>query len=247
MKILDKISGLLFPLQNSCLLCKKGASYGSLCPKCRAEIITRHDFTFCPVCGRYQLEVSSTKQKHNVCQECRETTPRFLAAKSLGPFRGALKEAIYLYKYGGHRSLSIVFGQLLAELLLDEPGLADTDLLIPVPLSQEKAVTRGFNQSELLAVKIGKILNLPVSNDLVRVRNTPSQSKLARKARMDNIKGAFALSNKISGGNVVLIDDILTTGATAGECAGVLLQAGVQKVTVLTLASGIQEKDNYLF
>ncbi len=246
MEALKKMLTLLFPVPNNCLLCGLSAGQNNICPRCREKIITRDKFLYCPVCGRYYPEGSPGKDKNRLCAECLETPPAFFMARSLGPYRGALKEAIYNYKYRGYRSLASFFGRLLAELLLNEPGFAGTDILVPVPLSQEKTDLRGFNQSALLAAKIGQILNLPVSTDLIRLRNTPSQSKLVRKARIANIKGAFTLNNHFGVRNILLIDDIFTTGATAGECARVLLESGGQSIGVLTLASGVQEKDNNL-
>ncbi len=165
-----------------------------------------------------------------------------MLARSLGPYRGALREAIHLYKYNGYRSLADFFAPLLAEVFLKEAGFSSTDVIVPVPLSQDKLKVRGFNQSELLAVKTAKILNLPVSTALSRLKQSPAQSSLIGAARQDYIQGVFAACKTVNRMNVLLVDDILTTGATAGECSCVLLRAGAKSVCVLTLSSGIQEK-----
>lgn len=245
MTTFEKILALLFPLAKGCLLCGKGRERTAVCRGCREKMSARNHFSSCPVCGRYHDQVTAGSENKLTCSECLRIPPAYFAARSVGPYRGPLKEAIYLYKYRGYRSLSQVFGQLLTELFLSEPRFTNADLLVPVPLSPQKTISRGFNQSELLAVRVGQLLNLPVEACLVRVRHTPSQSKLTGKARRDNVKGVFALSKTPRHRNVILIDDILTTGATAEECAKVLLQAGVRWVGVLTLASGIQENINY--
>ncbi|MHB9093456.1 MAG: ComF family protein [Eubacteriales bacterium] len=244
MTALEKIMALLFPLAKTCLLCGKGKAQDGICQGCRKKISARNGFSLCPVCGRYHAQGNSGNENNKSCVECLKFPPSYFAARSLGPYKGILKEAIYLYKYRGYRSLSDVFGQLLAELFLSEPCFAGTDLLVPVPLSLQKTNSRGFNQSELLAARLGQLLNLPVETCLIRVRHTPSQSKLTGKARREIVKGVFALGENPRPGNVILIDDIFTTGATAEECVSVLLTAEVKSVGVLTLASGIQENIN---
>jgi ComF family protein len=163
----------------------------------------------------------------------------------LGPYQGLLKETVYLFKYGGCTSLAKFFGLLLAELYIDEPQYPRDPVLVPVPLSQEKLQARGYNQSELVAAEIGRILNLPVSSALRRVVHTPSQTRLTRQARQEMIKGVFVLTQKLERPDVILVDDILTTGSTAGECTRVLRESGIKAVGVLTIASGIQENINF--
>ncbi len=246
---LEKISGLLFPRSGNCLLCGLDSGQAGICLRCRGKMAAGWETLSCPVCGRYYpggpagnpAGSFSGSPAGRLCRECRETLPAFALARSLGPYRGELKEAIYLYKYRGYRSLADVLGPMLAGLLLEEPDFAGAGLLVPVPLSREKVEARGFNQSALLADKVGRILNLPVSSALIRIKHTASQSKLTRQARIKNVSGAFASTGNLSCPYAVLVDDILTTGATAGECAEVLRQAGVPRVGVLTLAAGVQD------
>jgi len=242
--LLDKIFSLLYPSGRECLICGMDAGFTDICPGCAEEIKCSYDLAFCPVCGRYRPKDPKDPKNAALCQECREVLPAFLTARSVGPYRGALKEAIHLYKYKGYRSLADFFVPLLSAAFWREPAFSGTDVLVPVPLTPDKMKSRGFNQAELLAVKTGEILNLPVSTALTRLKQTPSQSRLIRAARQDYIQGVFAVCGEINPGNVLLVDDILTTGATAGECARVLLRAGAKSVRVLTLASGIQEKLN---
>ncbi len=297
MRLLDKMLHLLFPQQSSCLLCGQPAGSEALCGDCMEGIGgSRQDLNSCQRCGRYLPETGEDNdagrsgKAHKggrYCPECLEAPPAFFMARSLGPYRGDLKQVIYMYKYTGYRSLCRPLGLLLAELFLREKEFWDSRVIVPVPLSLEKMRTRGFNQSELLAERMGQLLNLPVVRCLLRTIDTPSQSKLTRQGRQDNIRGAFAINrqliinrqimhgngtaafadgmaafaggtaapaggiaapaggiNKTLGraGKVLLVDDILTTGATAGECSRVLLREGAQSISVITLASGLQEK-----
>lgn len=237
---------ILFPEQQICLICGLGIGTDGICVKCRTSILAEK-VAFCQVCGRYRSEKSTGLRSAPICKACLKMPPPFYAARSLGPYTGTMKEALYIFKYQGHRSLTNFFGLLLANVFLDEVVFAHTSVLVPVPLSKQKIVVRGFNQSQLLAEKLGQILRLPVENCLTRIIDTKSQSKLVREARKENVKGAFEIDAikqaNISGKKVLLIDDILTTGATVSECVDVLLHSGVQNVGVLTLASGTQEKN----
>jgi len=237
---------LLFPAAGSCLICGRDNVGNGVCRQCHDAVAKKPKLYYCPVCGRYYPFRAAVCKADLICAECVERPPAFFAARSVGPYGDQLKEAIYRYKYGGFRSLSFFLGELLADLFLNEPSFGDTNLLVPVPVSPAKVGIRGFNQSELLACRMASLLSLPVNNCLFRVRHTPSQSKLTGKVRKEILKGAFAMIERLGQVNVVLVDDILTTGATARECARVLLETGVKRVGVITLASGIQEKfDNY--
>lgn len=237
--MLKKFLDLIFPPGPGCPICgDKADAYGA-CIRCRQEITDIGGYTACTACGRYRPVLRGTAG--GLCPECRISLPPFYPARSLGLYQGLLKEAIYLFKYSGCTPLAGFFGLLLAELYMGDSKFPRNPVLVPVPLSPQKMLARGFNQSELVAVEIGRILNLPVSNALKRVAHTTSQSKLTRTARREMIKGVFDLNHKLQAQDVILIDDILTTGSTAGECARILLDSGIRTIGVLTIASGIQE------
>lgn len=241
--MLRKFFDLIFPFGPACpVCCSKADSYGA-CPRCRDRITDTGGYIACPTCGRYQT--LRTQGAGSFCTECQNSPPLFYPARSLGPYQGLLKESVYLFKYDGCTSLARFFGLLLAELYMNEPRYPRDPVLLPVPLSREKLQTRGFNQSELVAAEIGKILNLPVSSALRRVVHMPSQSKLTKLARQEMIKGVFDLTQRLERPDVIVVDDILTTGSTVGECTRVLLASGVRTVGLLTIASGIQENINF--
>ncbi|MDT3699088.1 MAG: ComF family protein [Thermincola sp.] len=234
-----KFLDIVFPPGPGCPICgDKADAYGA-CARCRQEITDTGGYAACTACGRYRPILRGTAG--GLCPECRISPPPFYPARSLGLYQGLLKESIYLFKYGGCTSLAGFFGLLLAEIYMTEPKYPRYPVLVPVPLSQQKMQARGFNQSELVAAEIGRTLNLPVSSALKRIAHTTSQSKLTRIARREMIKGVFALDHKLKAPDVILVDDILTTGSTVAECTRILLDSGVRTVGVLTIAAGIQE------
>ena len=131
----------------------------------------------------------------------------------------------------------------MADFSFPDFDFTDYSLIIPVPLHIKKLRERGFNQSLILADAIGKKWQIPVNFSLLkRHKFTLTQTGLNKKEREQNIKGAFEVSDKekIAGRNIILIDDVYTTGATINECAKILIKAGAQKVAVLTLARVLQ-------
>lgn len=151
---------------------------------------------------------------------------------------GTLRQAILLFKYGGRRSLARHLGRLMVEAAGDLFDPHEFDLLIPVPLHPKRERVRGFNQAALLAKEMGRGFCLDVGYRLLhRVRATEVQSGGPRE-REANVKGAFAVArpDQVKGTRPLIIDDVLTTGATANECAKALLAAGAAEVGVYTLA-----------
>ena len=168
------------------------------------------------------------------CGLCRRGVRGFDAAYSFGFFEGELRELIHLFKYGGVQTLVKPLGRLLSIAL---PRDAGYDVIVPMPLHWRKRWQRGFNQSELLARDLGRRTHIRVLNALQRVRNTASQAGLTSAKRRENVSGAFrAKKGALPGKSVLLIDDVMTTGATAASCARALKLAGASRVTLLTLA-----------
>ncbi len=174
-----------------------------------------------------------------LCGMCRRGLVGFDAVRSFGFYEGELRELIHLFKYGNVTMLAGPLGRLLARTM---PENSRFDVVIPMPLHWRKRWQRGFNQAELLAAEIGRRTNVPVRNALRRVRNTASQAGLTSSKRRRNVSGAFQASRGVkmrtvlNGASVLLIDDVVTTGATAASCARALKRAGARQVTLLTLA-----------
>jgi competence protein ComFC len=174
------------------------------------------------------------------CGLCRLGLQGFDAVYSYGSYEGTLRELVHLFKYGGVRPLAGTFGKFLAQAL---PRETSFDVIVPMPLHWFKQWQRGFNQSDDLAREIGKKWHVPVRNVIRRRRATVPQAGLTNAKRRANVRGAFQMSigriargKPLQGMRVLLVDDVVTTGATASACARVLKRAGAAHVALLALA-----------
>ncbi len=173
------------------------------------------------------------------CGLCRRGVRGFDVAYSFGFYEDHLRKLIHLFKYSRIQTLSGPLGKLLARALPLEQSF---DVIVPMPLHWRKRWQRGFNQAELLAREISRRTHVPVRDALRRVRNTESQAGLTSAKRRKNVSGAFQPSRRavnrklLEGTRVLLIDDVMTTGATAASGARALKRAGARHVTLLTLA-----------
>jgi len=169
------------------------------------------------------------------CALCRLGLNGFDAAYSFGAFEAELRELIHVFKYGGVETLAQPLGRFLAVAL---PREEPFDAVVPMPLHWIRRWSRGFNQSELLAREIGRRASVPVRNLVRRVKATTPQAGLTNAKRRANVSGAFRVRRgaDVRGLRVVLVDDVMTTGATASACARVLKQAGAARVVLLTVA-----------
>jgi len=167
----------------------------------------------------------------------------FSSARSIGVYEGALLDAIHRFKYNGKTSLAKPLVTIMDRSITSNKiaGLSvhSCDLIVPVPLHKTRLKERGFNQSLLLARELARLYNLSMDYlNLKRIRATDHQVNLKGKDRLINVKGAFAVEDKVAfkDKKVLLIDDVYTTGATIVECSKVLKRAGAKNVDVLTLA-----------
>jgi ComF family protein len=169
------------------------------------------------------------------CALCRNGLRGFDAAYCFGSYEGVLRELIHLYKYGRVKTLAGPLGDLLAAAL---PRGEPFDAVVPVPLHWRRQWQRGFNQSELLARVIARRCGIPVVRALRRVRPTLTQAGLSNTGRRRNVAAAFRCrgARPVEARRILLIDDVMTTGATAAACALALKRAGARKVALLTVA-----------
>ena len=191
----------------------------------------------CPSCGRpFASKFSLTHSPGHRCGECRRRPPRFDHALAVGSYDGILADSIRLFKYHGKTSLA----RPLGELLFRELGaLSSVDCLVPVPLHPKRLREREYNQALLLCDVVGKQTDIEVlPHSLERSRETAPQKGLNLLNRRRNVRRAFTVKrpSDIKDREVLLVDDVLTTGATVNECARMLKHAGAKTVTVLTLA-----------
>lgn len=191
----------------------------------------------CPGCAipfgsKFALSHSPTHR----CGPCRKRPRRFDGAASAGPFEGALAEAIHRFKYKGCRAMAEPLGQAVFRAAARIPR---PDLVIPVPLSRRRLMEREYNQALLLADRVAGRFGLPMdSTTLIRVRDTEAQTKLSERERRAGIRRAFRVDDPaaVEDKRVWLVDDVMTTGATAEECARTLKRAGAKAVYILTAA-----------
>jgi ComF family protein len=178
----------------------------------------------------------------HLCGRCLETPPPFIKARSALVYDRSVVDIIHCFKYKGKAQLAHPLGILMCQAFERFWEDESVDLVLPVPLHQRRARQRGFNQAGLLAAEWRQHLqarDVPIATGvLVRTGATSSQTGLGRRARKSNIRGAFTVRQpeRIEGCHLLLVDDVITTGATAGECARVLLANGARQVDVLALA-----------
>jgi ComF family protein len=216
--------------------------YPSLCPVCRNPSDTHVHAPIClrcwntierycgPSCRVCAVPIVSSHAR--LCGECLSRPPRFSSVLAYGLYSGALREAVHLFKFLGIRRLGRPLGRLLSCLPVPE-----ADMIVPVPLSKGRLRQRGFNQSLLLAKALSKNLGIHLSMDcLVKKRDTLPQTGLCANERVNNLKGAFETRGDVARKRVILLDDVMTTGATVRECAKALARAGAEEIIVVILA-----------
>jgi ComF family protein len=228
---------LVFPAL--CPVCERRLGPGRRDPLCRRcwDAIERIAPPWCERCG---LPVVTFERELAVrpllCGRCAVEAPAYDYARSAARYEGALRDALHAFKFGSRRALA----RPLAELALEQcaaalpPGIA---AVVPVPLSWERERERGFNQARLIAERVAKRLAVPLrARWLTRARATRPQSDLSAAERRANVRGAFRASPAAAGRHVLIVDDVLTTGATLAECARALRDAGAGPVGLLTVA-----------
>lgn len=160
----------------------------------------------------------------------------------LGRFNDSVRDLIHKLKYQGRTAVGQLWGRALGEKLQGRINNQNENwrwIVIPVPLFGARKRERGYNQCDVIALELGRVLDVKVETQfLKRVQNTPSQTTLNREERLSNVSGAFALSRKasLSGLNVILVDDVITTGATIGACAQTLRLGGVEHILALAVS-----------
>ena len=226
---------LIWP--ETCTGCNtNGATAAGFCQDCGRRLLALTVLEHCPRCGG-TLGPGLTASEDG-CYGCPDVMPRFRQVVRLGPYAPPLRNAIRQMKYrrGGQAPRHLC--RMLARAVASRCPEADFDLVMPVPMHWLRRLARGCNHSGSIASAMASELALPLGQELIRVRNTPPQVHLSASRRAANVRGAFGVSSRrgLAGAHVLLVDDVVTTGATANEATRTLLAAGARRVTVAVLA-----------
>ena len=219
-----------------CYVCRESCSgkYG-LCEVCIAKI--RYiPYPHCLKCGR------RLANKETLCRECASKKSPLERGWSCCYYEGTIKECIHLFKYNRYIGLIDVFRDIAVNFIRKNNIAKKVDLIVPVPLHPAKRRGRPYNHAEVFASSVAKVIAIPADlKNLKKIKWTESQSELNKDKRLENVKESFLAvdKNSFSGRNVLLVDDVYTTGATINECAKALLDANANKVFSLTLARGV--------
>ena len=215
-------AGAWFP--QDCALC--GALAPSLlCAPCHAELPPAR--AGCPQCA-------APGTADDLCGQCLRSPPQFDATVSAFRYDFPLDRLVQSFKFNGNLAFSHLFAQALVEQVRGYPV---PNVIVAVPLAKARLLTRGFNQSALVAAEIAKALSVRCDNfGLLKTRETVPQAGLDRDARHKNVKGAFACSTPLTGLTVAVVDDVMTTGATLSEAARALKAQGAARVVAWVVA-----------
>lgn len=226
-RLVSSLFSLLYP--STCPVCKNPSDtipHAPICSGCWASI-ERYSGPSCRVCA-----APLASEHSRVCGECLQKPPPFSMVLNYGLYSGTLSEAIHLLKFSGVKRLAGPLGKLLSGLPI--PG---ADGIVPVPVTVKTLRERGFNQTLLIAKCLSGRLHIPLKMDILsKTKETRPQIGLGARERAVNLKNSFAVRGRLHKTRLLLIDDVMTTGATARECAKALMKAGAEEVVVITLA-----------
>jgi ComF family protein len=228
----------LTDIEQACALCE-ATSRGAVCAACADNLPrTQHGLT-CQVCA-------IPGASNAVCGQCLRDPPHFDASVAAFHYQYPFDKLVQSFKFGADLKLVQFFASALAQTvsLLHTQAEAFPQIVVALPLANQRLKERGFNQSALLAAGVANQLKLPVAHGaMLRIRETPPQSGLNREARIKNIRGAFACDTSLVGKSVAIVDDVMTTGATLSEAARILKSAGACRVEAWVLARAISERN----
>ena len=228
---------LLYP--RMCAGCGLPADYAGhlLCGQCLLGLPLIHP-PYCRCCGD---PVEGQIDHAYECSYCRRRSPFYRAARSSVRYRGSARKLIRRFKYEGMTALAADCAPLIVATALTHFSSVPFDAVLGVPLHRRRERMRGFNQSNILADCAGRMLGLPAPRVVLdRRRDTPTQTGLSMAQRRGNVRNAFVVKRPawIEGRRILLVDDVMTTGATVNACSGALIEAGAASVHVVTVARG---------
>ncbi|MEA2103876.1 MAG: ComF family protein [Candidatus Cloacimonadota bacterium] len=227
--LINQTLDLFYP--KYCFVCgEKLFENDFLCEKCK-EKIELTDKNICFICGKNEI-------KNGICDDCKSKY-HFDSVFAALKYNPIIKNLMHNFKYAEFKKLANYLGAYLVECLLEYPFISQIDYVIPIPLHKVKKRSRGFNQADLIAEFVANKLNIKFSSTLItRKKFTKSQTKLSKEKRKKNVSGAFCVPNPqiLHGKNILLIDDVLTTGSTLSAAVSEILKTGANKIFAATLA-----------
>ncbi|QOD38454.1 ComF family protein [Candidatus Wolbachia massiliensis] len=232
--LLEKVTNLIFP--NVCVSCECIIDKGyDLCSECSKKInfLTEH---YCNVCG------SVISNNIYTCGKCIINLPPFKVLRSVFAYDEHSKNMIINFKFFDNLNYVKIYAKWMYQV--NQDIFQDAEVIIPIPLHKMRLFKRKYNQAALLAKELSKLSNLPyIPLAIKRSRNTTPQASLSPKQREKNLKKAFKTSNKevIKNKIVILVDDVVTTGATVRSCSQEILNSGAREVRVLSLARTVND------
>ena len=234
---------LIFPPAGRCAVCDRDAVRPSLglCADC----LRRLPFIAPPICEQCGRLLRLCAAQDGSCRECAKERFFFSRARAACLYEGPTRSYLHEVKFNRSYDLGKALAGIMAAFVAEQGGFRRYQVVLPVPLHPERQADRGFNQADLMARAVAAELRRPVHVAAVtRTRQTETQSRLDRERRRKNVYDAFRVVEPglLAGRRVLLIDDILTTGFTASECARSILRGGAVDVGVLTLANGVLEE-----
>lgn len=232
--MLKKLINLFYPL--TCPICNKVLTRGEkICKQCEEEINVIRE----PKCQKCGKALSGSEKIY--CRDCQEKQHIFDKGVAVFEHKGQIRESIYRFKYNNAR----VYAEYYADVAVQIYGKLfkswEIDAIVPVPIYKERELKRGYNQAYVFAKEVSERLKIPLENKLlIRIKNTLPQKELAENMRYLNLKDAFAVNKEQMKGvkNILLVDDIYTTGSTVDACSSILKKAGIKKVYVLCVSAG---------
>jgi ComF family protein len=219
-----------------CLACQTRVEFNdTLCGRCWRDV----RFIHAPLCDRIGIPLPFDTGGVTISAAALADPPDYDRARAVAHFSGRMQEMIHHLKYGDRQDGRVLFGRWLTAA--GSPLFEGADILMPVPLSRRRLLWRRFNQSALLATEVARHTGIAMEPQmLIRRRQTRAQVGLTEAQRRLNVQGAFVVAktaiSKIQGRSVILIDDVITTGATVNACARALRRAGAARIDVLALA-----------
>lgn len=234
----DALVSVLFPAP--CRVCHQPLSTASRVPVCRECLgaLSRIQAPVCRQCGRPFPPVVGAETTP-LCHSCAGGVYHFDLARSFACYEDVTERILLLLKYEPVTPLAAWLAARLEEVVRAEPALAEVDCVLPVPLDRNRLRERGYNQAELIARPLAKRLGRPLATDLLRrLRSRPPKLKLSRRERWETVRGAFeaGAGDQLQKRRVLLVDDVLTSGATLDACARALRSAGAAAVHAVTVA-----------